>query len=260
MEFFVNYHLTFAIIANIFTFILFIPSLLAGYKNRNNYRYAKNIDNGQLLFMFLSQISWGWYAYIISEPLVAAFIIIELPIALYLFYMKNVKFKKVESTFEKVRADEETYIIETSFETKEKQSVVRKSKVDIERLKKIFVYILLAVFAFTVLSTMFTDINDRMIVALFANSCSLLIFVPSTMSTYVQKDDREFVSNISNAQSLVLLGSSIAWVFYGLSLKSLSVMFSSFLNFPIAVFLLYVKNVRYKKIFDNTNEGYAAKR
>lgn len=253
MDFLTSNVLLFSIIANFFVFVRFIPTVVATVKNRNNFHYAKNLDNGQLLIMVLNQVAWIWYAALFRQPLIAAFVIVEIPITIYLFYMKNIKFRKmVYDTGEEIHGGNiDATALDINDDVDKHTSIGIKEKVGTKYAKNLFVYVLSGLFVVGLFTIMFTNIETEHIVGVLANCYAFSLFVPTALSTYAQRDDREFVSNVSNVQSIILLCLSFSWIIYGLALESVFVTISTVFNIPIAIFLLYVKNVRARKDFDD---------
>lgn len=250
MDFLTSNVLLFSLIANFFVFVRFVPTVVATVKNRNNFHYAKNLDNGQLLIMVLNQVAWIWYAALFKQPLIAAFVVVEIPITVYLFYMKNIKFRKmVYDTGEKIHDDNiDATALDINDDVGKDSPIDIKEKVGTKYTKNLFVYVLSGLFIVGLFTIMFTNIETEHIVGILANCYAFSLFVPTALSTYAQRDDIEFVSNVSNVQSVILLCLSFSWIIYGLALESIFVTISTVFNIPIAIFLLYIKNVHYKRL------------
>lgn len=229
MGFLTSNILLFGLIANTFSFIKFIPTVIKIIQERNNPIYSRNIENGQIIIMVLGQSLWIWYGFLINQPLLALYPIVDMPIAFLMFYMKNIRFKNF------------------NYEDVTKSNTKTKEKQHVDRIKFAFITVTVILSIAIVLAPILFNIETKTLLAMIgfvANICSLFTFVPMALEAWKMRNDKIYVENISNAQTRMILWTAIAWLLYGLSLESFAVMFTSLLNIPISIFLFYVKNFR----------------
>lgn len=231
MELLTSNVLLLGLIANTFSFIKFIPTVIKIIQERNNTIYSRNIENGQIIIMVLGQSLWIWYGFLIKQPLLALYPIVDMPIAFLMFYMKNIRFKNFDN--------KEINKTNNNHKTKEKQRV--------DKIKFAFIITTIILTIMIIIAPIFFKVDTKTLLAMIgfvANVCSLFTFVPMTLEAWKMRNDKVYVKNISNSQTRMILWTAIAWLLYGLSLESFAVMFTSLLNIPISIFLFYIKNFR----------------